>query len=51
MSSGHGNLDHVETFNLNGTSIKTTVTSKREVVDDHISAFLRSQSGFYNKTK
>ncbi|CAJ2629022.1 werner syndrome-like exonuclease-like protein [Trifolium pratense] len=51
MSSGYGDLDHVETFNLNFTSIKTTVTCKRDVVDDHISAFLRSQSGFYNKTK
>ncbi|WJX13558.1 hypothetical protein P8452_03936 [Trifolium repens] len=51
MYSGYEDLGQVESFNLNGTSIKTTVTSKRDVVDNHISALLRSSSGFYNKTK
>ncbi|KAK2403444.1 Werner Syndrome exonuclease [Trifolium repens] len=51
MYSGYGDLGLVESFNLNGTSIKTTVTSKREVVDNHISAFLRSSSDSNNKTK
>jgi hypothetical protein len=51
MYSGYEDLGQVESFNLNGTSIKTTVTSKRDVVDNHISTLLRSSSGFYNKTK
>ncbi|XP_058761164.1 uncharacterized protein LOC131634513 [Vicia villosa] len=42
-NSGHVeafNRNYFEVFNLNAVSVKTTVTDRREVVDDHISRFL-----------